>query len=1812
MKKRKMNRITGRLLSIFMAAVMTAGMVYAPVYAVTENAGNDVMTVEQGDVPEEGYSSAGDVTEEDASAKSRDEITEGEVTEADTESVTETETESESISDVEEEISEDIDMPEETVVEESEESTDSELLGETETIELSGEVAASELTTGANYILTGDAVILLADGVEKTIGTIKKTFAESRYTLTIRKASESDRGNGRLKVSKFDLNDKNNQVIVEGGIVESKEKSTVDAFTLTGGEFHSAEGIRTESAEITGGFLDISDATESGLYAEGEIRISGGTVRTVSKQSDAIIAYQDLYISGGTVSAYALAQGTSTDCYGIKSFFKGITITNDAVVLAKGAVCAMTSGGGYHITIGNTLDFVAPTDGMITKINNYEYTTYSDGNKVPEVKIAPTGYTSGIKTDDVLDFGVASVGYEEVEEKSLIVTNKSSNTVNFILPESVRYDISADGTYTGIVPDGSVTFKIKPKTGLTAGNGNELITIRTDNGMSADVMLALKVGYFLYGNVTGSSIQNGSGITYDLIDNATITLSATDNIRLSNINCSSYDLVIKGSDSGKLNLVSRIIMNSEEASLKVEGGTVSVGSISGKGNVIISGGSVTCTVCIQMAKGCFSQSGGSLTIMGGNQNKYTLSVSGDISITGGTVDVNNTVGGTAIESKNGSVDISHATVKAVTVGTYGIAALDGPVNIGAGSKIHAKGSDEAIYVKGSNDGKIIYVDPSLTITVPAEGRIGTSENAGNLGRILDKDGNRVTLVKIVDEVLPVTIAASPATLDFGKVPYGYKEAPAAQELVISNTGESAVSLKTPAAVNYDITTTDDITNIPSGGSVTFSVRPKKGIAKGAGNETLEISTSDDSQSIEVELQLTVDYLLNGEMEAGDLAEDVEYKLIGDTTLHVAAGVNKKISRIFYDDTTNKASLTITGDDTGMISVGSGLSISVPGDVTIMGGTIDAGYQLNAARGKVNMSGGKISTKSIAASGDINISGGTVTTVSSTSDESFKAKNVTISGGDINANSTVAYPVINASENVTITGGKTTLTSDREDVISAKNITIGGDAVLDARTTATGKEALALKSFTGGVITVENTVNTVIPAGGQILSSGTNAGHFGDGDGNLAGSVRFYPVVLAVNPKPVDFSGVVLGYIPDEKTVTVTNTDSQTVVLNLSDSENYILGELSKTTLASGESASFTVKPNEVKVTSSGSYNETIRLKTDKDDIFVNIPVRFVVADPGDQLWITDIEPQTYTGTAITPEFDVYYQGHKLMPADYTVKYSGNTNVSRNKKGELLTDGAKITVTGKGNFAGKVVKTFTIMPRNIGEGTADPAEGITVGKITVTKNSKATPIITYGGYKLGTKDYTVADANKKYTESGEMTVTGKGNFTGSLVIPVEVVEKKADIKTLTITADTKSAIIYDPDKSEDDMKAAIAGKIKVYKDKQKTEPAAVGTDYIITYPANVTDTGAKNVQIIGIGDFAGATAKKITVKPRAVKTEADGILITNAVDIKADSASDPYVFSAAGVTLGDDLNVSYKANPEGTEHPLELGKDYTVSYKNNKAVSTDTKKATYTISFTGNYKGTPALKNTKKTRTAEAIEDYTFTIGGFSIAKADYTPAAGVRVEIPDVVYGKKADLYKSVPFVEIGGVTLAPKNYTVEYYKDTGRTEKIDKNNKIDLSSVDSATVYVTITAKGNYTGTVKAGTACQYKVLKADTSVFDLSKARVTIYQKGYVEGIKKNKKLTSVSFNGSRREINDPDIDGVIVVEYKLDGKNYTKLKSGEDYSLVYVNNVNKGKATLIVEGTNDVHDGKKFIGSKKTTFNIGTKSVTDILKDIASLFG
>ena len=99
------------------------------------------------------------------------------------------------------------------------------------------------------------------------------------------------------------------------------------------------------------------------------------------------------------------------------------------------------------------------------------------------------------------------------------------------------------------------------------------------------------------------------------------------------------------------------------------------------------------------------------------------------------------------------------------------------------------------------------------------------------------------------------ISADPSKLDFGSATEGYSSAPAAQTVTITNTGNQTITLNQPTATDFNIGTLST-TDLAAGGTATFTVQPKTGLAAGSHNETLTISgTKDTSASVTLAFQV---------------------------------------------------------------------------------------------------------------------------------------------------------------------------------------------------------------------------------------------------------------------------------------------------------------------------------------------------------------------------------------------------------------------------------------------------------------------------------------------------------------------------------------------------------------------------------------------------------------------------------------------------------------------------------------------------------------------------------------------------------------------------------------------------------------------------------------------------------------------------------------------------------------------------------------------------------------------------------------------
>ena len=141
---------------------------------------------------------------------------------------------------------------------------------------------------------------------------------------------------------------------------------------------------------------------------------------------------------------------------------------------------------------------------------------------------------------------------------------------------------------------------------------------------------------------------------------------------------------------------------------------------------------------------------------------------------------------------------------------------------------------------------------------------------GETGHSYDDDG-KCTVCGY--EQPTYAISASPETLDFGSEAEGYADAPAAQIVTITNTGNQSVTVNLPTSAKYIITAGTGFENgtatLASDGTATFTVQPNTGLAIGSHSETLNISGSDGT-STSVKLSFTVNaiYTLTVELNGG--------------------------------------------------------------------------------------------------------------------------------------------------------------------------------------------------------------------------------------------------------------------------------------------------------------------------------------------------------------------------------------------------------------------------------------------------------------------------------------------------------------------------------------------------------------------------------------------------------------------------------------------------------------------------------------------------------------------------------------------------------------------------------------------------------------------------------------------------------------------------------------------------------------------------------------------------------------------------------
>lgn len=587
----------------------------------------------------------------------------------------------------------------------------------------------------------------------------------------------------------------------------------------------------------------------------------------------------------------------------------------------------------------------------------------------------------------------------------------------------------------------------------------------------------------------------------------------------------------------------------------------------------------------------------------------------------------------------------------------------------------------------------------------------------------------------------------------------------------------------------------------------------------------------------------------------------------------------------------------------------------------------------------------------------------------------------------------------------------------------------------------------------------------------------------------------------------------------------------------------------------------------------------------------------------DELWVTDVRGYVYTGKAIKPEVRVYdYKKRLEEKKDYTISYKNNTNAADK---DHPTKAPTITITGKGNYEGKLLKTFTIAPKNIGD--AD----VKADDLTVAFNNKAqkpVPVVNWNGKKLAAKkDYTFEEFSQTAAGDYSVTLTGTGNYTGERKIKFTITNAMpvAKLTVSKIAAQTYTG-------------AAITPKPTVKSGKTVLEE---GKEYTLSYEDNI-EVGTASVIIKGAGRFAGVKRVTFPIKEAALMNKAK-----IAMQFKSGT-----MYTGKEITASDyDVTVSVKANGVTQTLPLVKDKDYKVTYQNNVKAGTATAVFEGINAYRGTQKKTFKITaydlqmDLNKKLSIQTADSYPYMKGGSAqkpVVKfdgkvltegTDYTVsyknnnAAGkaatmtvkgkgnftgsvvkgylvtiqdlsnMTVKPADKVYQEKANIYKTtVRVYDTNGKQLsAGKDYdkNVTYtYSVLPKDQKIitaDGKDREVGDAVDPGDIIpfgtkikVKVNAAGsNYTGSAEG----VYSITRAD-----IAKAKVTVPTQTYTgKAIEPKAKDISVLMNGM-------------------------PVSSGDYEIISYTNNINKGTAKLTIQGKGN------YGGTKTVSFKIKGKSM------------
>ena len=372
-------------------------------------------------------------------------------------------------------------------------------------------------------------------------------------------------------------------------------------------------------------------------------------------------------------------------------------------------------------------------------------------------------------------------------------------------------------------------------------------------------------------------------------------------------------------------------------------------------------------------------------------------------------------------------------------------------------------------------------------------------------------------------------------------------------------------------------------------------------------------------------------------------------------------------------------------------------------------------------------------------------------------------------------------------------------------------------------------------------------------------------------------------------------------------------------------------------LAEGETVSFKTTGSQ---TNEGTSDNTYELKFKGTAVETNykhgkdsigkLTVKKQSIDPG-----TDSEKPNpdYTGAKVNSPSDEVYDGKEykwsptvvdktgkelIVGTDYAVEYATSdfTNAGT----------INVTITGIGNYTGKVTRTYSITPR---EYTITTLDGTKVYDGKALTNFGLVDGIVYGetySFKTTGSQTEVGTSDNTYEWKWNGTAKKSNYKLAKESIGTLTVKAKSIVPDGPDTPDEKKTGITVSEPSDSKYDGKEHKEVLTVTDTKTGKELVAGTDYSVTYSSDLVNAGTVKVTVAGLGNYSGSFAKTYKITKRSVTLTSatvskvyDGSALTNtSISVSGDGFVEgegaSYEVTGTQTEVGNSANAfEYKLN-----------------------------------------------------------------------------------------------------------------------------------------------------------------------------------------------------------------------------------------------------------------------------------------------------------